>query len=116
MQNRKHADTLHIVRVLGACSLGGSGHWQPLRSLLHAAVQCGDEVRVIAPPAMREMIESDGFTYVEGGEPLEELIAPVREVLGDERFREQSQRVAAEMRATPTAAEVLERFRDPAQL
>jgi UDP:flavonoid glycosyltransferase YjiC (YdhE family) len=70
-----------MVRVLAACSLGGSGHFEPLRPLLDAARGRGDEVLVIAPPALREMVTAAGYPYEPGGEPREEEIAPIREQL-----------------------------------
>src|SRR4051794_12749112 len=69
------------MRVLGACSLGGAGHLRPLAPFLIAARNRGDEVCVVAPPALREMVEAEGLTFVEGGEPPESAIAPIREQL-----------------------------------
>jgi UDP:flavonoid glycosyltransferase YjiC (YdhE family) len=48
---------------------------------LVAAQRRGDEVRVIGPPALREMVQREGFTFVPGGEPPEAEIAPIREQL-----------------------------------
>jgi UDP:flavonoid glycosyltransferase YjiC (YdhE family) len=69
------------VRVLGACSLGGAGHLRPLAPFLAAAQRRGDDVRVIGPPALREMVEAEGLAFVPGGEPPESDIAPIREQL-----------------------------------
>ena len=73
-----------VVRLLATCSLGGSGHWLPLAGFLRAAMQPGDEVVVIAPPALREMVEHDGFRFRAGAEPPEAAIAPIRERLPTE--------------------------------
>jgi len=72
------------VRILATCSLGGSGHWLPLAGFLHAAMQPGDEVLVVAPPALREMVEREGFRFEAGAEPPEADIAPIRERLPTE--------------------------------
>jgi UDP:flavonoid glycosyltransferase YjiC (YdhE family) len=69
------------VRVLAACSLGGAGHFEPLRPLLDAARARGDEVLVVAPPALREMVTGAGYPFEAGGEPAESAIAPIREQL-----------------------------------
>jgi UDP:flavonoid glycosyltransferase YjiC (YdhE family) len=72
------------MRILATCSLGGSGHWLPLAGFLRAAVQPDDEVVVIAPPALRAMVEHDGFRFEAGAEPPEAVIAPIRERLPTE--------------------------------
>ena len=72
------------MRLLATCSLGGSGHWLPLAGFLRAARQPGDEVVVVAPPALRDMVEHDGFRFRAGAEPPEEVIAPIRERLPTE--------------------------------
>jgi UDP:flavonoid glycosyltransferase YjiC (YdhE family) len=69
------------MRVLAACSLGGAGHLGPLLPFLGAARRRGDETLVIGPPAMAAMVEETGFTFVAGGEPTEDEIAPMREQL-----------------------------------
>ncbi|MBV8303014.1 MAG: glycosyltransferase family 1 protein [Acidimicrobiia bacterium] len=69
------------MRVLGACSLGGAGHLNPIVPLLEAAARAGHEVLVIAPPAMAEMVREAGFVYEAGGEPAESEVAPIRERL-----------------------------------
>ncbi len=48
------------MRILAACSLGGSGHWQPLVPLLRAAQRRGDEVLVAGPHAL-SVVDSDLF-------------------------------------------------------
>lgn len=71
-----------LMRVLGACSLGGAGHLGPLRPFLDAAVRAGHETAVVAPPAMAAMVEATGHLFWRGGEPPEADVAPIREQLG----------------------------------
>lgn len=49
--------------------------------VLAAAQRRGDDVVVIGPPSMGEMISRAGFTFLPGGEPEESVIAPIRELL-----------------------------------
>lgn len=69
------------MRVLAACSLGGAGHLQPMLPLLAAARRRGAQILVVGPPALREMVETTGYRFEAGGEPPEELVAPLRERL-----------------------------------
>jgi hypothetical protein len=69
------------MRILAACSLGGAGHFNPLVPFLRAAGRRQDEVLVVGPPALREMVESAGFLFRAGGEPSEEQVAAIRERL-----------------------------------
>ena len=69
------------MRLLGACSLGGAGHFNPLVPLLQAARRRGDEVLVVGPPALREMVERAGFPFWAGDEPREQEVAAIRERL-----------------------------------
>jgi UDP:flavonoid glycosyltransferase YjiC (YdhE family) len=69
------------VRLLGACSLGGAGHFNPLVPLLRAAQGRGDDVLVVGPAAVGEMVERAGFAFRAGGEPSEQEVAPIRERL-----------------------------------
>ena len=69
------------VRVLGACSLGGAGHFQPLVPLLDAALGRGCETRVIATPGLATLVGRSGHPFTAGGEPPEAEIAPIREAL-----------------------------------
>lgn len=69
------------MRVLAACSLGGAGHLNPLLPFLAAARRRGDETLVVAPPALREMVELTGHRFRVGGEPDESEVAPIRERL-----------------------------------
>ena len=69
------------MRVLAACSLGGAGHFEPLRPFLDAIQQRGDEVVVAIPPALEAMVGAAGFEFQICGEPAEEEVAPIREQL-----------------------------------
>jgi UDP:flavonoid glycosyltransferase YjiC (YdhE family) len=69
------------VRVLVACSLGGTGHLNPLTPFLAAATRRGDQALVIGPPALQEMVEHAGFPFEAGGAPPEAEVAPIREQL-----------------------------------
>jgi UDP:flavonoid glycosyltransferase YjiC (YdhE family) len=74
-------DRQSSVRLLGACSLGGAGHFYPLVPLLRAAQGRGDDVLVVGPAAVGEMVEGAGFAFWAGGEPSEQEVAPIRERL-----------------------------------
>jgi UDP:flavonoid glycosyltransferase YjiC (YdhE family) len=69
------------VRLLGACSLGGSGHLNPLLAFLMAPSRPGDEVLVAGPPALADAVGAAGLHLWPGGEPPEEMIAPIRDQL-----------------------------------
>lgn len=69
------------MRVLAACSLGGSGHLQPLLPFLAAATQREDEVLVVGPPALEAMVGRAGYAFRAGGEPPESEVAAIREQL-----------------------------------
>lgn len=69
------------MRILAACSLGGAGHLNPLVPFLAAAKRRGDEPLVVGPPALTEMVEEIGYRFFPGGEPPEEVVAPIRERL-----------------------------------
>jgi UDP:flavonoid glycosyltransferase YjiC (YdhE family) len=69
------------MRILGACSLGGAGHFNPLVAFLRTACRRGDEVLTVGPPGLREMVESAGLPFRAGGEPSEEQVAAIRERL-----------------------------------
>lgn len=69
------------MRVLAACSLGGSGHLNPLVPFLAAARAGGHETLVTGPPALRDLVAATGFPFTPGGEPPESVIAPIRERL-----------------------------------
>jgi hypothetical protein len=72
---------LCAMRILAACSLGGAGHFNPLVPFLRAARRREDELLVVAPPALRTMVESAGFPFRAGGEPPEAEVAAIRERL-----------------------------------
>lgn len=69
------------MRMLAACSLGGAGHLNPLLPFLAAASRRGDEVVVIGPPSMGEMVERAGYPFHAGAEPPEDEVATIRERL-----------------------------------
>jgi hypothetical protein len=69
------------MRILGACSLGGAGHWRPLSDVLLSCQSLGHGVIVVGPAGISDMVRRDGFEFVPGGEPPEEAIAPIREQL-----------------------------------
>jgi UDP-N-acetylglucosamine transferase subunit ALG13 len=69
------------VKILASCSLGGSGHWQPLLPFLRVAKERGDEILVAGPHALAEMVKESGFEFWGCGEPSEAQIAPIREQL-----------------------------------
>ncbi len=69
------------MRILGACSLGGCGHLQPLLPFLDAAQRRGDQVLVVGPPALEEMARRSGHPFRAGGEPAESEVASIRERL-----------------------------------
>jgi UDP:flavonoid glycosyltransferase YjiC (YdhE family) len=69
------------MKLLVACSLGGSGHWQPLLPFVQVAQQRGDEVLVAGPHALAEMVNESGYVFVGCGEPSEQEIGPIREQL-----------------------------------
>jgi UDP:flavonoid glycosyltransferase YjiC (YdhE family) len=78
------------MRVLAACSLGGSGHLDPLLPFLAAARRRGDETLVVGPPALRHMVRQAGHAFRAGGEPPEAEVAPIRERLPVAPAREAS--------------------------
>jgi len=67
--------------MLVACSLGGSGHLNPLLPFLAAAQRRGHETLIVGPPALKEMVGGTGFRFRAGGEPAESDVAPIRERL-----------------------------------
>jgi UDP:flavonoid glycosyltransferase YjiC (YdhE family) len=69
------------VRVLAAVSLGGAGHLNPLVPFLRAARSRGDEVRVVGPAAIADLVAAADFAFAAGGEPHEVDVAPIRERL-----------------------------------
>jgi UDP:flavonoid glycosyltransferase YjiC (YdhE family) len=69
------------MRVLAACSLGGTGHLQPLLPFLDAARRLGHETLVVAPPALADMVGETGHRFEAGDEPPEAAVRPIREQL-----------------------------------
>ena len=78
------------MRVLAACSLGGSGHLDPLLPFLAAARRRGDETLIVGPPALRHLVRQAGHAFRAGGEPPEAEVAPIRERLAVAPAREAS--------------------------
>jgi UDP:flavonoid glycosyltransferase YjiC (YdhE family) len=68
-------------RVLVACSLGGAGHLGPLLPFIGSLTEAGHEVVLVGPPSMADQVERTGGRFWPGGEPPEEQIAPIRELL-----------------------------------
>ena len=66
---------------MAACSLGGTGHLQPLLPFLAAARRRNDEILIVGAPGLKEMVELAGYPFHPGGEPLEVDVAPIRERL-----------------------------------
>jgi UDP:flavonoid glycosyltransferase YjiC (YdhE family) len=69
------------VRILGACSLGGAGHLNPLLPLLAAARRRDDSTLVVGPADLGRAAREAGHAFHEGGQPDEEQVAPLRELL-----------------------------------
>lgn len=69
------------MRLLAACSLGGSGHLNPLLAFLDAAAARGDDTLVVGPPALGPLVASTGHRFRAGGEPSEDTVAAIRERL-----------------------------------
>jgi UDP:flavonoid glycosyltransferase YjiC (YdhE family) len=106
------------VRVLAAVSLGGAGHFNPLVPFLEAARRRGDEVLVVGPVVLSDLVAATGFPFEAGGEPDEVEVAPIRErlpsappaeasILGN---RDLFGRLAAQA-LLPTVTEVCERWK-----
>ena len=69
------------MRILAACSLGGVGHLNPLLPFLGAFCRRGDDVLVVGPHALAEMVADADYPFLSAGEPSEAEIAPIRERL-----------------------------------
>lgn len=69
------------MRVLGACSLGGSGHLRPLLPLLDAAAASGHDTLILAPGSLAEAVSQTGHAFEPGGEPPAAEVAPIRDAL-----------------------------------
>ena len=78
------------MRVLAACSLGGAGHLNPLLPFLAAFRRRGDDVLVVGPHALADMVADAGYPFRPAGEPSEAEIAPIRERLAIASQREAS--------------------------
>jgi hypothetical protein len=62
------------MRVLLACSMGGSGHLAPVVNAARAVRRLGHDVVVLVPPSLIPEIEREGLPYEVGGEPPRALI------------------------------------------
>jgi UDP:flavonoid glycosyltransferase YjiC (YdhE family) len=69
------------MRLLAACSLGGAGHLTPLLAFLREAASRGDDVMIVAPPALQDTVARTRIRLRVGGEPAESEVAPIRERL-----------------------------------
>jgi UDP:flavonoid glycosyltransferase YjiC (YdhE family) len=69
------------MRVLVSCSLGGSGHLNPLRPFVDGLQQRGDEVLLVVPPSLNEQAADVGCRIRIGAAPGEEEVAPLREAI-----------------------------------
>jgi UDP:flavonoid glycosyltransferase YjiC (YdhE family) len=57
------------VRVLLACSLGGSGHLEPVAAFARAVRACGHDPLVLVPPSLVAAVERTGLPHVAGEQP-----------------------------------------------
>jgi UDP:flavonoid glycosyltransferase YjiC (YdhE family) len=57
------------MRVLLACSLGGSGHLNPVASVARAVRRLGHQALVLVPPSLVAEIQSEELPYEIGSEP-----------------------------------------------
>jgi UDP:flavonoid glycosyltransferase YjiC (YdhE family) len=62
------------MRVLLACSLGGSGHLTPVVNVARAVGRLGHDAVVLVPPSLVSEIEREGLPYEVGGEPPRAVI------------------------------------------
>jgi UDP:flavonoid glycosyltransferase YjiC (YdhE family) len=62
------------MRVLMACSLGGSGHLTPVVSAARVAQQLGHQIIVLIPPSLVAAIGREGVPYEVGDEPSRTVI------------------------------------------
>lgn len=67
--------------MLGACSLGGAGHLQPLVPFLDAARRREHETLVVGPSTLAALVQATGHPFLAGGTPPEADVAPIREQL-----------------------------------
>ena len=64
---------------MAAVSLGGAGHFNPLVPLLRAGRRRGDDVLIVGPAGMADLVAETGFPFTAGGEPEEAEVATIRE-------------------------------------
>ncbi len=62
------------MRVLLACSLGGSGHLTPVANAARAVRRLGHEIIVLVPPSLVAEVEREDLPYEVGGEPPRSVI------------------------------------------
>ena len=62
------------MRVLLACSLGGSGHLTPVVNVARAVGRLGHDAVVLVSPSLVSEIEREGLAYEVGGEPPRAVI------------------------------------------
>ena len=62
------------MRVLLACSLGGSGHLRPVLSAARAVRRLGHQTVVLVPPSLVAEIEREDLPYAVGEEPPRAVI------------------------------------------
>src|ERR1700748_3103712 len=62
------------MRVLLACSLGGSGHLTPVVDVARTVGRLGHDAVVLVPPSLAAEIEREGLPYEVGGEPPRAVI------------------------------------------
>jgi UDP-N-acetylglucosamine:LPS N-acetylglucosamine transferase len=67
--------------VLFACSLGGAGHFNPLKPFMEAAKRRGDDVLLVVPPSLAATAAASGHRYLVGDEPHSDDVAAIRERL-----------------------------------
>jgi UDP:flavonoid glycosyltransferase YjiC (YdhE family) len=69
------------VRVLLSCSVGGSGHLDPLRPVIESLRGSGDEVLLVVPPSLETKASSCGCEVHVGAEPPAAETAEIRDAI-----------------------------------
>lgn len=69
------------VRVLVSCSLGGAGHFNPLRPVIDSLCNSGDDVLVVVPPSLEARVAECGYRVRVGEEPPAEQVADIRDAI-----------------------------------
>jgi UDP:flavonoid glycosyltransferase YjiC (YdhE family) len=73
--------SLANMRVLVSCSIGGAGHFNPLRPFIDALRKSDDDVLLVIPPALESVVASRGYPFRVGGEPPPEAVSAIREAI-----------------------------------